>query len=184
MVLNTLQTVGLLVGIAYYLIIMRNTQRTRELTLQSQELTRKAQEQALETRQAQLFMQIFNEYRKPEQMRLFLRSLQMTWDDYDDFLKRYGSENYEKREPFSAMSHFFDGVGILLDEGLVNLDLVARLIHGDLKVFWEKYKPVILEFREKWNNPHYLENMEYLYNEVKRIRGPKWEEIIVPDLKT
>ena len=32
----------------------------RELTLESQELTRKAQEQALETRQAQLLMQINN----------------------------------------------------------------------------------------------------------------------------
>jgi hypothetical protein len=55
MVLSTIQTVGILVGIIYYLTIMRNTQKTRELTL-------KAQEQALETRQAQLFMQWYNSF--------------------------------------------------------------------------------------------------------------------------
>ena len=36
----------LVIGIIYYLGILRNTQKTRELTLQSQELTRKTQEHA------------------------------------------------------------------------------------------------------------------------------------------
>jgi uncharacterized membrane-anchored protein YhcB (DUF1043 family) len=43
MVLSTLQTIALIVGIAYYLIIMRNSQRNQALAL-------RAQEQALETR--------------------------------------------------------------------------------------------------------------------------------------
>ena len=58
MVLSTIQTVGLLVGIFYYVTTLRNAQKTRELTLQSMELTRKAQEQAVETRQAQLYNNI------------------------------------------------------------------------------------------------------------------------------
>jgi hypothetical protein len=41
-ILQLLQTAGILVGIIYYITIMRNTQKTRELTLQSQELTHKA----------------------------------------------------------------------------------------------------------------------------------------------
>ena len=61
MILSTIQTIALIVGIIYYITIMRNTQKTRELTLESQELTRKAQEQQLETRQAQMFMQIYNQ---------------------------------------------------------------------------------------------------------------------------
>ena len=35
MVLSTLQTVGLLVGITYYLIIMRNSQRAQQLQLRA-----------------------------------------------------------------------------------------------------------------------------------------------------
>ena len=45
MVLSTLQTVGLLVGIVYYLTIMRNSQKNQQMQL--------------ETRQSQLFMQLF-----------------------------------------------------------------------------------------------------------------------------
>ncbi len=52
LVLQILQTAGILVGIIYYITIMRNTQKTRELSLRAQELTLKAQEQAKETRQA------------------------------------------------------------------------------------------------------------------------------------
>ena len=54
MVLSTLQTAGILVGIVYYISIMRNQQRTRDLTL-------KAQEQTLRTRESQLFMNIYNQ---------------------------------------------------------------------------------------------------------------------------
>ena len=45
---------GLTASIVYYANILNNANKTRELQLESQELTRKAQEQALETRQAQL----------------------------------------------------------------------------------------------------------------------------------
>jgi len=55
-ILQILQTIGILVGIVYYITIMRNTQRTRELSLN-------AQEQALETRQAQMFLQMLNRWR-------------------------------------------------------------------------------------------------------------------------
>jgi hypothetical protein len=49
-----LQTVGILVGVFYYIMTIKANQRNQELTL-------KAQEQALETRQTQIFMQIYNQ---------------------------------------------------------------------------------------------------------------------------
>jgi preprotein translocase subunit YajC len=49
MVLSTIQTIALIVGIAYYMTISRKQQRTRELALESQEQAWKAQENALET---------------------------------------------------------------------------------------------------------------------------------------
>ena len=50
-VLSTLQTVGILMGIFYYIMTLNNT--------------RKNQEMQLETRQAQLFMQIVNQFTQP-----------------------------------------------------------------------------------------------------------------------
>ena len=48
-VLQIVQTAGILVGIVYYIAIMRNNQRTQQMQL--------------ETRQAQLFMQLYNRLR-------------------------------------------------------------------------------------------------------------------------
>jgi hypothetical protein len=51
-----LQTVGILVGVFYYISTIRTNQRNQEISLRNQELTLKAQEHAAETRQAQLYM--------------------------------------------------------------------------------------------------------------------------------
>ena len=59
MVMSTIQTVSLVVGIIYYITIMRSQQRTREFALN-------AQEQALETRQTQIFMQIYQQLNSEE----------------------------------------------------------------------------------------------------------------------
>jgi hypothetical protein len=87
MVLSTLQTAGLLVGIFYYVTTMRNAQKTRELTLQSQELSRKAQEHALKTREAQLFMQFYSQH-ATDVWQNATRHIQnvVQWKDYDDFI--------------------------------------------------------------------------------------------------
>ena len=57
MVLSTLQTIALVVGIIYYLIIMRNSQRTQQMQL--------------DTRRAQLFTQLYSEFSRPENLRLY-----------------------------------------------------------------------------------------------------------------
>jgi hypothetical protein len=53
-----LQTVGILVGVFYYIMTLRNSQRT--------------QQQQLETRQAQLFMQIFIHNTDPDFRRRYI----------------------------------------------------------------------------------------------------------------
>ena len=65
MFLSTLQTAGILVGIFYYLMVLRNQQKNQEMSLRNQELTLKSQALATETRQAQLFMQLFDRWSDP-----------------------------------------------------------------------------------------------------------------------
>ena len=58
-----LQTAGILAGVFYYIMTIRTYQRNQEIGSRNQELT-------LETKQAQLFMNIFNTFsseRAPEQ---------------------------------------------------------------------------------------------------------------------
>jgi len=87
LVLSTLQTVSLIVGVLYYLYIIRNSQKTRELAL-------KAQEQTLETRQAQFYMQYVGPTLDLDLIKssIDIASLQ-EWEDYDDWIKKYGPKS-------------------------------------------------------------------------------------------
>jgi len=84
MILSTIQTIALIVGIIYYLTIMRNQQKTRNLALQ-------AQENALQTRQSQLFMNVYNQsYSNPEFLRA-IRHVQMIApqiNSIEDYLRK------------------------------------------------------------------------------------------------
>ena len=76
-VLSMLTPISLTVGVIYYILILRNTQRTQQL--------------ALETRQAQLFMQVWDhwkdiEYKKQAEQIYF----KWNWQDLDDFMDKYG----------------------------------------------------------------------------------------------
>jgi len=144
---------GVTIAAIYYIMILRNTIRTRH---------------------AQLLMQIYRDWRSTDQLRLYAKSIQMEWDDYDDFQSKYGIGNFEERLPFTAMSYFFEMVGVLVEEGLVDIKLVAKLISGDLKVHWERFEPMIREHRERRSFPEYFNKIEFLFNQMVKLRGKEW----------
>jgi hypothetical protein len=168
MVLSTLQTIALIVGIVYYLIIMRNSQRTRELTLESQELARKAQEQARETRQVQMFMQIYNEsHNDPSFIEAIQKVQEFDIYTYEEWNKI--QENEDNRKAFSRVGFFYEGVGVLVKEGYVSIRLVALLMTIMTRQWWERiYKPWIEEGREKSKFKRWMSESEYLYDELMK----------------
>ncbi|MHA2393462.1 MAG: DUF4760 domain-containing protein [Promethearchaeota archaeon] len=152
--------ISLTIGVIYYIMTLNNTRKNQELQL--------------ETRQAQLFTQLYSEYRSAENLRLYGKALQMTWDDYNDFQKKYGRENWEGRVPYTTLAHFYEEIGVLLEEGLIDINLVVQLIGGTFRWFYEKFEPIVLEYRVRLGYPQYYNKMEYLYNELKKIRGHQW----------
>jgi len=167
-VLSTLQTVALVVGIAYYLTIMRNQQKTRELAL-------KAQEHATETRQTQIFMQIYEQLNSEETAKSWAELINMKVPDYDEFLQKYDSSvnpaHYAKR---AKIWYSYHAIGELLRMGIIEPDLVHRLQLSPVVIaMWENWEYIIKEIRERENFPEYGEGFEYLYHELKRLRREK-----------
>jgi hypothetical protein len=169
LVLQVLQTVGILIGIVYYLFIMRNSQRTRELALKAQELTLKAQEQALETRQAQLFMNIYTQVYSLEFWNHFREVREeWEWEDYDDWYDKYESVP-EKQNIFNAVGSYFEGMGVLVKRNFIDVTFVDDLLSGPLMSLWQKFEPIILEERRRKNVPTIWEWFGYLYDRVKEV---------------
>ena len=187
MVLSTLQTAGILIGIVYYIMTIRTNQRNQEislknqqLTLQSQELTRKASEQALETRQAQLFMPIYSKFHDKEFVKDFTNMIvHWDWDDFDDFWEKYGPEDPETYSIIISTMDYFEGVGVLVKRNLIEASFIDDLYSGLVMMFWEKMEGFVREYRLRRNYPQFAEYVEYLYNEVKAIAVQQH-----PELKT
>ncbi|TRO48961.1 hypothetical protein E2P65_01945 [Candidatus Bathyarchaeota archaeon] len=177
-VLQIVQTIALIVGIAYYLTIMRSQQRTRELTLESQELARKSQEHALETRHTQMFMQIYNEsHNNPSFIDAYTRLAGYDIRTYEEFLAIMEDEDNNKASARVGM--FYEGVGVLVREGYLNIRLFALLMTGMTRSWWERiYKSWIEEGREKRNFRRWMSESEYLYKELMKYIEEN------PELKT
>jgi hypothetical protein len=97
-----------------------------------------------------------------------LRIRTSNYKDYDDFVEKYGSlaSGGEVQIAFILMGQFFEGIGVLLNNKLADIDLVAQLF--SVESYWMKMKPLAEYLRKQSNNPQMYEWFEYLYNEVKK----------------
>jgi hypothetical protein len=126
----------------YYINTLRNTRKNQELTL-------KAQEQARETRQAQLLMQIYEGYRSSEFRVLVEEVINQEWMDYDDFWEKYGAINNPVAwSKWGSVAAFFNGVGVLLKKELIDIDLVEELISNQAFVLWVRMEPILQGWSE------------------------------------
>ena len=149
-VLSTLQTIALVVSIVYYLIIMRNSQRSQQMQL--------------ETRQAQLLMQVYSRLDTPEKVRALQEVFLWEFKDIDEFVEKYWNpEDYHK---LGTLVLFFGGAGTLVRTGDLPIEKVSLLIGGLTILMWEKFKPIKDELREFWNMPGWANSWEYLYDEL------------------
>jgi hypothetical protein len=98
-----------------------------------------------------------------------VRTLNLEFKDYDDFVKRYGKIHSEKPEQtaFLAAVNYLEALGILAKRKLVDADLIYEFWTGDIPDVWEKIKPLVEGIRKASNFP-ILVNAEYLYNEMKK----------------
>jgi hypothetical protein len=79
----------------------------------------------------------------------------------------------KNRDEFNALSHhdrilFIDfsqkmeAIGLLVSEGLIDIDLVDKTIGDFVITAWKKYKPILLEMREKIPDPYLAEYFQWL----------------------
>ena len=104
-----------------------------------------------------------------ELQQAYRRTMNLQFTDAEDFVKRYGDILTLKpeQEALLTVANYYDGLGILIRKELVDADLVYEVLTGDIANFWEKVKPIVEGIRKTVGYP-FLENAEYLYNEMKK----------------
>jgi hypothetical protein len=142
---------GVIAGITYYVMTVRNANRARK---------------------TQTLMQLRERTLSTEWLQEFLELLECKWTDYDDFLRKYDSsvsrDNYVKRY---RLWSYLDGIGYLLHQDLIDRDSVYHLMSAvGVNLHWRKWKPIIEENRKRYDNPDWWMWFEYLADEVSKIR--------------
>lgn len=123
-------------------------------------------------RQTDLIMRLYSTWGGREFQEALFRHLAINCKDYDDFVKKYGPTPSQNTQSLSEVQisiqmvgTFLEGLGVLLSEKLVDINLIQKLFA--VKVYWEKTEPLMKELRKR-HDPGLWEWFEYLYNEVKR----------------
>jgi hypothetical protein len=130
----------------------------------------KNDEQTLETRQAQLYMQIYNRWNSRDLVNAYVNTRYVyQWKDYDDFIAKYHPPvNPEASTNFTMMAYFFEGLGVLVKKGLIDISLVEDLLSQRVIWYWENIAaPNVEKVRELTDDPTQYDHIEYLYHELK-----------------
>ena len=166
--------IGIMASILYYTNVLRNANKT--------------QQTQLETRQAQLFMSLYETYRTPEFRQQWLEFMNLEWTDWDDFKERYRlytGETSPELSKWQSIMSFYDGIGLLVKKGLMDISFVDEMWYRNVKWGWEKNQPIVDRFRRSvtpWEEqlrdskqetgeeiyPRIYKNFEYLYNELMK----------------
>ena len=152
---------GVIAGFSYYVLAVRNDQKN--------------QRQQLETRQAQLMMQIAGAFNE-EFSRNWLEISSVEWTDFDDYDRKIMKDK-TLMSKFMNIGFLLESVGVLVYKKMIDVELVDHLFSSMVITYWEKFGPMEIMYRERYNNPKNAEWTEYLYGEVMRIAASQHPEI-------
>ena len=64
----------------------------------------------------------------------------------------------------------FEGLGVLLEQDLIDIELVNSLFGPTLATLWEPIHPMILRMREALGEPFFFSHFDYLYHRLDEYR--------------
>jgi hypothetical protein len=146
-------TLGVLLGVIYYVNSLKETNKNRRASLTNT---------------------LMNSFLSEEGMKRWHDLEIMTWKDFEDYYRKYDStvnpENYVKRQSFWNTC---DLIGYQYREGLVDLNTVSNAGGIWIMASWLKFKPIIEAYRKTEYAMDEYENYEYVANELLKMKQKK-----------
>ena len=165
LILDVLPALSITIGVIYYIMVLRNQEKARQIQLFQQLVQRNSKDQQIEG----------------------MKLMQLKWNDYDDFEIKYGSDN--NPEIFALRYEWwtrFNQTGLLVRDGLIDIDRLMKLHGGTTAPYWHwnKFSEVIKKQRELYNLPELFSEFEYLALEYANYMEKKGYPMEIPELVT
>jgi hypothetical protein len=107
LILQAVQTVGILVGIFYYIMTLRNQNKTR---------------------QAQIYVQLYNKFSDPDFLERYYVAMSFKPKDTDEYVKTLESRfdnDIRKYAELVSVGTTLEGMGVLVKRGFIDPQYVA-----------------------------------------------------------
>ncbi len=130
----------------------------------------------LQTRQAQLFMQLFDRFSGEELSRHYGKIryeiaplCHDSPEEFAQFVKQHEHEKWDPElwAPVHQLGLFYDGVAVLVKKKLIDLDLVEDLLADRLVWYW-KFSELAYAGDRSYQGPQLGANFEWLADEMMR----------------
>ena len=123
-------------------------------------------------------MPIYAKLNDKEFMKDFGTMLTWQWEDYEDFMNKYGPyANLDAWSIVTACIDYYEGIGVLVKRNLIDISFIDDLLSGLIIMSWDKLRDYIYGWREYRSLSQFGEYFEYLYNEIKAIAEEQHPEI-------
>lgn len=107
--------IGLTASIVYYASVLRNSNKTRE---------------------AQLFMQIYSQWNSLELQSQYGKIMNIQSETFDDFFDNIQND-VDYRNAVNMVGIFFEGLGVYVHLGLIDVTMVDDLMSEAIISFWD-----------------------------------------------
>jgi hypothetical protein len=136
----------------------------------------------IETRRIGLIENIATRQSTVEATKRFYEQMNYEWSDYEDFDRKYGSEN----NPEAAANRFailndYNTMGMMLRRGLVSVEELYNMGLFSATFFWGKYRPIIEESRRRYVGRLFCSEVEYLVGEMLKYMQSKEPSYRIPE---
>ncbi len=142
--LTYLTLISVPVGVFYYISTLRNQNRARK---------------------TQLYLQMVNKFSQSDYLEAQGKFNDLEWSTAEDLLEYW--RNPEGRKTIGTLGSWYEGIGVLVKENLLDIRVVALFMTGLVTGFWDKFIPIIDEAREIVGPRLFIET-EYLYDQLMK----------------
>ncbi len=157
-----------IIGVAGILIAafiaVRSYINTNKRAEESKKKEQETRDRELETRQAQLLMGVYQALVSPEMMEANLKLQDIEMEDVQDWNRL--CKNKDRYKVWMLWASYYQGLGTLAEEKLIDVSLLAQLLGGNILWFWEQYGSMMVDCRGKLSWPGWGKEIEYLYNGI------------------
>jgi hypothetical protein len=119
-----------------------------------------------------MFMSIYEQTKSDEFNTAIYKVIgESKWGSFKEYWDLWDKDP-EFRRMSDNLGNFYEGLGVLVREGMLNIRWVALLFCAQTRWYWEKYLPIVEEGRRTLvGNKRWWSESEYLYNELMRYLG-------------